>query len=116
MDRPTNMDRIRDLLREWASEQEQRRLWLSEGLNGAEVSSFSEARECLLTDTGFGLEKDRGRAVVDNEFTAMLRRFEELLATIDENRAPNDIIADPKMRDVRLLAKQLLAALPPGSG
>ena len=43
---------VRDALRELGSVEEQRRLWLSTGSNGAEVSSFSEAVEQLYTDTG----------------------------------------------------------------
>jgi len=102
---------VRDLLEEWASENEQRRLWLSDGANGAEVSSFTEACEGLLTDTGFGDELDRGRLVFDPSADAMLKKLRALMSVIDADRAPHQIIADPQMHEVRLLASQLLVLI-----
>ena len=50
-------------LRELASEDEQRRLWLSDGTNGADVSSFIEAQAGLFNDSGLGDRLERGEAV-----------------------------------------------------
>ncbi|MGE4409754.1 MAG: hypothetical protein AB7D33_04180 [Sphingobium sp.] len=105
---PIDRERVRDSLKEWASEEDQRRLWLSDGANGAEVSSFVEARESLFTDTGLALDLDRGRIVFDSTADAMLKKLDMLISQIDANQAPNQIIADDQMREVRQLASTLL--------
>jgi hypothetical protein len=105
---PIDRARVRDSLAEWASEDEQRRLWLSDGANGAEVSSFSEAWEGLFTDTGLGSDLDRGRVVFNASTDAMLQKLDTLISRIDAERTPDQIIADIKMREVRLLAASLL--------
>ncbi|MGE4409744.1 MAG: hypothetical protein AB7D33_04130 [Sphingobium sp.] len=107
---PIDRESVRAALAEWASEGEQRRLWLSDGANGAEVSSFSEARESLFTDTGIDL--DRGHVVFDATADAKLKKLDALISQIDANREPSQIIADPQMREIRVLASSLLDLIP----
>jgi hypothetical protein len=104
--------RVRDVLEEWASESEQRRLWLSDGSNGSEVSSFVEACEGLFTDTGLGRELDRRRTVFNFQADALLVELAVALSKIDANRRPSEIIADGNMEAVRLLAGRLLDLIP----
>ena len=106
--------RVRDVLEEWASESEQRRLWLSDGANGSEVSSFAEARECLFTDTGLACELDKRRTVFNSQANALLVELDAALSKIDGDRRPSEIIADGKMEAVRLLAGRLLHLIPTG--
>jgi|APFEC2959095171_1045051.scaffolds.fasta_scaffold09428_1 hypothetical protein len=104
--------RVRDVLQEWASESEQRRLWLSDGANGSEISSFIEAREGLFTDTGLGSELDKRRTVFNVQADALLVELDTVLSKIDAYRRPNEIIADDKMEAVRVLADRLLHLIP----
>ncbi|BAV64627.1 hypothetical protein [Sphingobium cloacae] len=104
-------NRIITSLKEWASESEQARLWLSTGKNGAEVSSFVEAQEQLFTDTGLGDELEKRRPVFSDAIDDQLRFFSDMLSNIDSNRTPLEIIHDDRMSEVRAAAQRLLTLI-----
>jgi hypothetical protein len=102
---------IRDNLAELSSEEEQRRLWLSDGQHGRDVGSFIEAFCGLFDDSRLGDELEGGGSVFDTATDADLRRLGSLLARIDHQRPPCEIIADPRMTEVRLIATRLLGRI-----
>lgn len=104
-------ERIIDALEEWSSEAEQQRLWLSTGENGAEVSSFNEAREQLFTDTRLGDQLDRSRRVFGDPVDEGLSKLHALIGRIDAYRSPAEIISDARMGEVRALAARLIEQL-----
>lgn len=104
-------NRVIEVLEEWSSIEEQRRLWLSDGANGAEVSSFIEAWETLFTDTGLWHDLENGRSVFGDPIDSELKRFDSLIARIDYARAPREVIEDEAMHEVRSTARGLLASL-----
>ena len=95
-------------LAEFSSEEEQRRLWLSDGQNGADVGSFTEAYCYLFDDSRLGLGLDGGGSVFDPATDDAFRRLDGLLASVDDKRDPSEVIADKKMIGVRMLAASLL--------
>ena len=108
MNRAVNIPLVLALLEEWSSKGEQLRLWLSDGANGAEISSFIEAREQLFSDSGLGDELDRGRSVFGEPGDGLLRTFDKQLGKIESNRTPYAIIDDPRMAEIRTSARLLL--------
>ena len=62
---------VEDALRELADESDQRRLWLSSGEHGAEVSSVTECISKLWDDGGLGEVLDRGDVVYTAEIMAV---------------------------------------------
>lgn len=102
---------VYDALRELGSIDEQNRLWLSTGANGAEVSSFSEAVEQLYTDTGLAECLECGRTGMSQELNERFRKLSEILKTVNHRHGPSRTIDDPVMIDVRLLANEILHIL-----
>lgn len=107
-----NVQDVRWSLEELSSEQEQLRLWLSDGSGGKEVSSFTEAQCGLFDDSHLGVLLDRKQSVFGDPADSMLLRLGELLGRIDDARHPSEIIADPLMNEVRSLAADTLKLLP----
>lgn len=98
-------------LTELASEQEQVRLWLSDGTNG-EVSSFFEALETLYTDINLEPIILAGELGAPEKMTVL---FDELQNSV--NRAAKILtdqerIKSPLMKPVRALAGDILNTLP----
>jgi len=102
---------VYDALCELGNIDEQKRLWLSTGANGAEVSSFSEAVEQLYTDTGLSDALLCGRTGLSQELNERFRKLNELLKTVNHRHGPSRTIDDPAMIDVRLLANEILQTL-----
>jgi len=100
-----------DALRELGSIDEQNRLWLSSGANGAEVSSFAEAVEQLYTDTGLAEALECGRTGMSQELNERFRKLSQILKTVNHRHGPSCTIDDPAMTDVRLLANKILQVL-----
>jgi len=96
---------VEDALLELADENSQRRLWLSAGAAGAEASSLDECLAQLLDDSGLAAALERG-AVYGAEADAFLRKLVRLSLRIDRNRPPEDVITDPLMTTIRLLARE----------
>ena len=119
-----SIDRIIDSLQELSDQDEQRRLWLSTGANGAEVSSFVEAVERLFTDSGLSYELERAsrakrggrdpgpdQPVFDERTDSLFGRLLWLTTKIDANRPPHELIDDPVMEQIRVQASDLLTAM-----
>jgi len=106
-----NRQSVYDALRELASVDEQRRLWLSTGANGAEVSSFSEAVEQLYTDTGLSDALDCNRTGLSQELNERFKKLKELLKTVNQRNGPSCTIEDRAMEAVRLLSNEILQAM-----
>lgn len=113
-------------LEELSDRNEQLKLWLSTGADGAEVSSFAEVVEVLFTDSGLSHELETGwraerggrpaspRAPIFDERTDNLfGTLSSLVSRIDVGAPPVDIINDGRMDQVRRLASELLIALEP---
>jgi hypothetical protein len=99
---------VRDALRELGSVEDQRRLWLSTGSNGAEVSSFSEAVEQLYTDTGLSDALICDRTGYSQKLNERFRELKELLRTVNHGSGPTCTIDDPVMIAAGLLANEIL--------
>ena len=100
-----------DALRELGSIDEQNRLWLSSGANGAEVSSFAEAVEQLYTDTGLAEALGCGRTGMSQDLNERFRKLREMLKTVNYRHGPSRTIDDPAMIDVRYLANEIFQVL-----
>lgn len=95
-------------LEHWASEEEQRRTWLSDGSDGLEVSSYNEALETLFSDGDVSRDLEQGRTVFSISIDFKLKELERLIMQIDGQRLPQEVLADPKMIGARRLASELL--------
>jgi hypothetical protein len=121
-----DLDIILAALEELSNRDEQRRLWLSSGVGGADFSSFTEAVETLFSDSGLSVELERdfrdkrgGRPpashppIFDKRTDSLFGRLDWLLTKVDNRLPPEELIADPRMEEVREQAVELLAALAP---
>jgi len=107
-----NISEIRKCLNELSDIKLQRRLWLSDGADGVDVSSFAEAVEQLFTDTGLaGLLQD-GATGFEDETDAAFSALQLALRRVDARGGPARTIDDPAMTEVRAIAKYLLKLLP----
>ena len=106
-----NRQCVCDALRELASIEEQRRLWLSTGAGGANVSSFSEAVEQLYTDSGLAEAIDCDRVELAAGLREDLKSLRVLLNTVSQRQSGMHTIEDPAMPAVRLLANKLVRAM-----
>lgn len=110
---PGCIQTLLDALDELSSIESQRRLWKSSG--PSEVSSFTEAVEGFWDDSGLGdaLEQKRDTGLGVPAETAL----RALSAAIDkvhgDNRAPDDVINDSLMNEVRKLAGEALQLVRP---
>ena len=95
-------------LRELSSASEQRRLWLSDGVATSEVSSFIEACCQLYDDSALQERLEAGGTEFGIEIDDALKELGEATDAIDAERPPEHIVADPKMANVRNLAKSVL--------
>lgn len=83
---------------------EQKRLWLSDGADGKEVSSPVEAVERLFSDSALDEELRSGGTGLSAETIALLKRLEELTTGVDLCRERTELINSAAMDDVRRLA------------
>lgn len=104
-------DAICDPLRELSDVESQRQLWLSDGSQGKDVSSFSEAVEQLFTDTGLSDILRSGPTGLGDSADAILKSLEVILLKVDTHHGPAQTIEDPSMEEVRAMASQLLSIL-----
>src|SRR4051812_8553974 len=95
-----------EALEELSDVEIQRRRWNSTG--EGEISSFVEAVQGLFTDSGLGPDLDKGRTGLDAPTVAILKALDAALAKISGYRAPDEIIVDPAMVDVRQLARTVI--------
>lgn len=104
-----NTHGITECLRELADIEYQKRVWFAS--SGHEVSSFAEAVCQLFNDSGLGAELDRVDLVFSKDIDSRLGVLRRVLGEIDDGRSPTDIVADPKMQNVRTLSQQLIGLM-----
>jgi hypothetical protein len=104
-------DSISNALRELSDIDVQRTLWLSDGSEGTEVSSFVEAVEQLFTDTGLSDLLGAGSTGLGTELETVLRSLQLSVRNVDVRHGPKSTIDDPLMKDVRAMARQALTLL-----
>lgn len=100
---------VEDALRELADEAAQRDLWLSVG--ESDVSSFGECIDRLWNDSCLVLALEGDGVVYAPHIDDRFRALDQLLRRLDARRAPDEILEDPLLRDVRALAQDLLSTL-----
>jgi hypothetical protein len=104
-----NQNLILECLKELSDRQLQESLWM--GKIASQQSSFVEAVEGLLTDSGLGDELTKGTTGFSTEVEAKLRELERQLAKVDVKGGPRKVIDDPAMpriRDLAAIALELL--------
>jgi hypothetical protein len=99
-------EHVEEALRELSDESLQRELWPS----AASPTSFDECVAQLIDDSSLGVALDRGLAF-DETTDAVLCRLRVALQQVGWNRPPKDVLDDPRMTEVRLLAANSLARL-----
>jgi hypothetical protein len=101
---------VKDRLSKFADESEQRRLWLSTGEGGAEVSSLIELCCGLYDDCGINLMWEEGRIAISEEIDVKLRKPGSMLDQMEDimGADPEVQIIDPRMAEVRELSGEIL--------
>lgn len=105
--------RVRERLDELARIEEQRRLWLSTGAEGAEVSTPAECWCTLFDSSGLGRALDRGENPYPPAIMEKFRKLDQLLKSVDMDQDHEDVMNSPAMVPVRSLAAEILRELPP---
>lgn len=102
----TNHEIVTEALREFADEDEQRRLWLSTG--PPEVSSFDECFCRLFDDSGLIDSLEKKRVVFTPQIDQHLLQLDGLLKRVDASRPPRALLKDPALEQARPLARRIL--------
>jgi len=105
--------RVRERLDELARIEEQCRLWLSTGAEGAEVSTPAECWCTLFDSSGLGRALDRGENPYPPAIMEKFRTLDQLLKSVDIDQDDEDVMNSPAMVPVRSLAAEILRELPP---
>ena len=105
------VDNLMNCLREFAELEYQRRTWLSTG--GPEVSSFSEMVCQTFDDSGLGDALDTGHCPteLDEESCKALMKLRSAISKIEGDMAPEDLLSDLRMEEVRKIAQAALNLL-----
>lgn len=103
---------LKDCLVELADIEFQRRTWLAN--SGPEVSSFSELVSQLFDDTGLSdvIDSHNLQEFVGDAAANKLRMLDNAISKIDQSIEPNNLIVLPEMAEIRVLAKEVLNAMP----
>lgn len=103
---------LRGCLLELADETWQRRAWLAS--RGVTVSSLSELASQTFDDTGLSDALDTGKLPGGwhEGLVTALRELDAAVSRVDQRKAPEQVLRDPKMRVVRELAARCLGLLP----
>ena len=102
-----NHNLIIDCLSELSCEKRQRQLWLSDG-RSEEWSSLTEAYLGLFDDSGLSHKLDSEGTEFGKEVDSSLRRLEEVVTKIDDDRSPEKVMTDTQMEKVRDIASSVL--------
>jgi len=117
-----DLEKILAALEELSSREEQERLWLSTGANGAEVSSSAEAVCTLFNDSGLSgamdwswRQRQGGREVPDlpvysDSVDRQINALSEMLRKLP-NGPPHEVINSSIMSAIRGAAGVLLSEL-----
>jgi hypothetical protein len=97
-------------LEELSSHSLQENLWL--GKIDGQMSSFSEAKCGVFDDSGLGEALTNQKSGLPPQFVNKAKQFQRLLSQINSDADPTNLLANPKMADVRAAAAELLLLLP----
>jgi hypothetical protein len=100
-----------EALRVLSDADDQRRLWLSDGFSGADVSSFTETVAQLFDDTGLIDELSNERNSLPAELVAILLHLDWAIDRVDARGSVQSLIDDPAMEDVRQIAARALRTM-----
>lgn len=109
--RGVNKALIFSALQELSSRDEQKRLWLSDGRDGKDVSSFIEANERLFGDSVLDEHLEKGETGFSAEAVELLRQLEAALLGVDVSVDAAELIDSAEMEEVRRLALKALTAV-----
>ena len=104
-------EHVEGALHELADEHEQRRLWLSTGADGADVSSWGECVCRLFNDSGLDEALERDGVVYTQPVDDRLTLLRLVLRRVDASQSTDSLLADPALDEVRALAQELLSLL-----
>ncbi len=96
---------IRKALQELSSAEIQRAIWLPN--TPGQMSSYTEAIECLFTDSGLNLALAKNE-IASAEVLQILRELDHATSSFDRSRGPAEIIADPQFVIISGLCSKLL--------
>jgi len=102
--------KVADGLVEFSSKEVQELLWNKDhGNNGSHMSSFVEAGEGLFGDSGLSNALKEGDTEgINPSAVPLLKELDEKLRLIEYPRPEEQVINDPLMQEVRILAAKLL--------
>lgn len=104
-----NLKKILGALTELSSRSEQERLWLSDGDNGKEVGSPTEAMCELFDDSGLSKTIEDGglRRSYSTELNRKVAQIKLLLSNLPMDIHPREVISHPVMEKIRETACEL---------
>lgn len=102
------VDRLIAALRELSDEIFQRKAWSAS--SGSVVSSFAEQVSQTFDDTGLSDALDSGRrpAELTEEAYSALKDLDRAVKQIDQSMPPQNLLRDPRMKEIRLRARRAL--------
>lgn len=103
--------KLMDCLRELADAEFQRRAWLA--TEGPAVSSFSEMVSQAFDDSGLAdsIDADRCPRELDDEAFRALKNLDRAVSKVEQALGPEAQLEDPRMENVRRLARAALDLL-----
>jgi hypothetical protein len=102
----TDKQKFLDGLKELGDESYQKRVWCGGG--GAEMSSFTEAVCTLFDDSGLAIALEKQHRILFSlKLDEDIRKLRSVIKSIDGFKSQEEIVEDPKMKTVRILAKQI---------
>lgn len=102
------IDRLVLALRELSDEVFQRKAWLAS--SGPVVSSFAEQVSQTFDDTGLAdvLDSQQRPSALSEEAYSALKQLDRAVKEIDQSKPPQDLLRDPRMKQVRFCARRVL--------
>lgn len=98
-------------LQQLSDEEFQRRAWLAS--EGPAVSSFSEQICQAFDDTGLAdaLDSTTAPLELDERAILVLKDLDAAISRLDHNAAPESLLMDPRMGEIRDLAARALSLI-----
>jgi hypothetical protein len=104
-------ERVLELLEELSDVELQNRLWLSDGENGADVSSYAETLCQLFDDTGLKDELAMSQVIFGVDIDDDLRELDRITDHVDLKLTTAERIKSQPMQLVRKLAASIRSKL-----
>lgn len=97
---------VLDGLKELSDSNLQQRLWID---GNDEMSSYTEAICMIFDDSGLGLSIEKGS--LDEPLLRSFKELGEVIDTIPENEAPENIMSHPNMPKLQQLASKIISEI-----